>query len=653
MKNIIKKSVFTLLILSLSLLSVFFCTATIKSETNMVFADNALNSQQVDVSIFIRKPTYSVFLDGKYYFIDESDKFLKAFNEENSSFESKYLDLSSFEIAHASFFGNSWYLLVLEESQNKVIKINLETFEIVENFEVSVEKDYTSFFARDVVFEESTYTLLTFSSVNKNPKVSLIDSQNEIQQTLVLQFDSSSVMSGLLNTISYQDASGKLFFVFVYRNQIAHCAISSLSALEELASKTIQSITNTPIPNDMSDPHILNVGFVKVDSTNYFAICYSNENVETIRIYSFNFDALTDSLTYIESDYSCMNSKYLTFNNEYFTYANTEAQLLHLNKIWKDADERLLIQQNPPIDNPNYEINYFDSENFIYKETNSNTMLYEEPWGSNPISLDSFGSNIIPKNVDVIQIGTAKISKNNEIISDYDYCLYTYENYNYCGFIKNSSLSEKDEISPSEAGYKTRSSIWPRTTLYSLPTTVTHGKIGKDNCNLVSKRLMIIEDNSEIEVIDVLKMYYANETQMIKVRVNGSEIGYIDANCIRDPATINEFVITNATIKNDGTIIYLSASLDATTLTFTLDKGKNVRINGARNTKTGFTSITFNDEYGNEFSGYIETDYIKADAWSTLQIIGCVLIAINIGLLILILLYRKNHLGNRGQKINN
>jgi len=108
---------------------------------------------------------------------------------------------------------------------------------------------------------------------------------------------------------------------------------------------------------------------------------------------------------------------------------------------------------------------------------------------------------------------------------------------------------------------------------------------------------------------------------------------------------------TNATIKNDGTTVYLSPSVDSTVLSFKLDAGKNVRINGKRNTKTGFTSITFNDEYGNEYSGYIETDYIKSDSWSTLQIVGCVLIAINIGLLILILIYRNKHLGNRGQKI--
>ena len=76
-----------------------------------------------------------------------------------------------------------------------------------------------------------------------------------------------------------------------------------------------------------------------------------------------------------------------------------------------------------------------------------------------------------------------------------------------------------------------------------------------------------------------------------------------------------------------------------------------MRINGARNTKSGFTNITFNDEFGVEYSGYIETDYLKADAWSTLQIVGCILIAINIGLLILILVFRNQHLGSQGQKL--
>ena len=60
--------------------------------------------------------------------------------------------------------------------------------------------------------------------------------------------------------------------------------------------------------------------------------------------------------------------------------------------------------------------------------------------------------------------------------------------------------------------------------------------------------------------------------------------------------------------------------------------------------------ITFNDEYGNEFTGYILTDSLGSDSWTTMQIIGCILIAINIGLLILILKFKKNSIGLNGSK---
>ena len=56
---------------------------------------------------------------------------------------------------------------------------------------------------------------------------------------------------------------------------------------------------------------------------------------------------------------------------------------------------------------------------------------------------------------------------------------------------------------------------------------------------------------------------------------------------------------------------------------------------GKRDTQTGFTKIKFNDEFGNEFEGYIKTESIQSDAWSQLQIIGSILIAINTGILIL------------------
>ena len=76
-------------------------------------------------------------------------------------------------------------------------------------------------------------------------------------------------------------------------------------------------------------------------------------------------------------------------------------------------------------------------------------------------------------------------------------------------------------------------------------------------------------------------------------------------------------------------------------------------IEGKRDTKTGFTFIRYNDEYGNELTGYIATDYIESNSWTTMQIIGCILIAINVGLLILILIFKKNHIGKDGQRYQN
>ena len=99
-------------------------------------------------------------------------------------------------------------------------------------------------------------------------------------------------------------------------------------------------------------------------------------------------------------------------------------------------------------------------------------------------------------------------------------------------------------------------------------------------------------------------------------------------------------------------MVYLTAQENSPVI-YRLNKNYRVRINGTRDIKTGYTSITFNDEYGNEFTGYIKTDTVGADSWSTLQIIGCVLIAINSGLLILILLFRKHKIGKNGTKFLN
>ena len=659
MKKFIRNFVFCLLFLSISAMSLFFNIDSKKQSKVFASEPKALeNSLLSDVSIFIRKPTYSVLHDKKLYFLDEADKLLKSYDTENHIFDSEYLDLSNYTIIDAAFFNGSIYILVSEITVNKVVKINLSpTLSIDSNFNVSIEKDYSSFFIDDITFDDKDYTLLAYTAIGKNSKVTIIDNEETSQQTFELKFNQSDenhamVMNGLKDTIFYQDNTGRLYIVFVCVSEIAYYPITSYSSLTQLSGEStfMQTLSHTTIPNySFSELNIIDVEFAKIGETDYLAISLSditNYSSQHIQVYSFDFGSGSDTIKYL-TNYTCKNAEYLIFNKDHYSFVDKDNQKLFFTKIWTEQPglEVLYRSSETEIDNPSYKIDYYNTDEFIYKKTENRLPLFEDPWGAN-------STNFINANSNIIIIGKAKLVGSEIEINDYDYCLYTNNDRNYYGFVKNELLLDKAEISPEKAGYKPRVSIWPRTTLYSLPTTITGGKIGGDSSPLTPEKICVIEDNSEIKVIDVLKNYVANNIQMIKVRVNGTQEGYIDAKCIREPSDVKNFVITNATIKNDDTTVYLSASSEASTLSFKLNKGKNVRINGKRDTKTGFTSITFNDEYGNEFSGYIETDYIKSDSWSTLQIVGCVLIAINIGLLVLILLYKKNHLGNRGQKID-
>lgn len=674
MRNYIKNLMCSLLILTLSVMSMYFCVSK-NFSNNLSFADSnsdlhsSTSQNQTEISIFIRKPTYSIFYSNKIFFIDEADNLLKSYNTGTHLFDSEYLDLSEYEIIDASFVDKYLYILTTGDTQNFVVKIDLSTLSVISDFNLSINNTYTSFFAQKATFDSKDYTILTYSVCGNNPAISVINDTDKTTETFELKFeenneDHNEIKTGLKETLSIQETNEQLHILFVYYYKIAHFSVDSIDDLKALSdeSSIIQSLTHTAIPNESSDLTqfvIKNVSFAKIDSKDYLAFSFCNTtNSQHLRLYSFKFGGPTETIKY-ETSADCKNSEWLMFNNDYYTYVDDAEQKLFFTKITIDTSgsETTYEKEYNVIDNPEYQITYFLDEEFEYKETTTLTNLYDDPWGA------KFETKI-GSGVDIIKIGEAKLVSNGYKISDYDYCLYTHKNLhgndvNNCGFIKNTDLKLKSDISPKEAGYKEIDgkcivTVWPKTTLYSLPTIVT-GTIGKANndgtYSLISKALLNIEDSTPVEILSVLSNYYANNTQMIKVRINNSEIGYIDSNCIRNPSDVKDFVITNATIKNNNTTVYLSPSIDSTTLSFKLNAGKNVRINGKRNTTTGFTSITFNDEYGNEYSGYIETDYIKSDSWSTLQIVGCVLIAINIGLLILILIYKKNHLGSRGQKI--
>lgn len=632
-------------------------------------------STTTDVSIFIREPTYSVVYNNKIYFIDSGDKLLKIYDINEAEFDSNYVDLAGLNILDVCICNSSLYLLVNKTNYNTVVEIKLDNLTKYE-FDSQIQLDAiynilhvtnTSLKDNEGDAEDSKkYFLFTFSSSNYNvkSKVALLTEDFNMVSgfPIEIDFDDTSNSTNLIKTLNFVDSDGKTYLLFVYNTKIIYYSVNYLSSLSDLKDQKITNKSFT-IPSSSGETQegtglsqnesIVEACITTFGEKSYLAISYKDieDNSECLRLYSFNLNAGTDTqVRAFELEIECFNTRYALVNEDYVAFSSTQEQTLNYIKF-NSSDSAITTTVSQPIENPSCEVTYISMENFEYKKVNTVTDIFENPWGASSGIPVGIGAN-------VIKIGSAHLSNGTQI-ADYDYCMYTSSDGNKFGYIKNEYLDLLPQKTLSEAGYKTSrdsngnvhayASIWPNSSLYSLPTTFCSGKIGSSD--LVAERIMQIENNSFVEILDVLGGYEANNMTMIKVKVNDNEVGFIEARCVRNPAETVDFVITNATIKNDNTKVYLSASSDATTLPFTLNSGKTVRINGKRDTKTGFTSITFNDEYGNEFTGYIETDYIKADSWSTLQIVGCILIAINLGLLILILIFKKNHLGSHGQKV--
>lgn len=689
MKNSLKKTFITffsiccLVVGSLAgLFSALKSSKLFVSQETYAEHSSATASTSTGVSIFIREPTYSFSLGGKIFFIDDADKLLKSYKlateTESGGFESNYLNLGQYEILDVCLCGNDLFMLVNtnDNNFNSVIKVTLNDDLDEEAINLKLEQCYDRFCVSSTQFDSVNYLFFTFTcsntSLEKNCSFTLfncstseflVDASSETSEIepKPISFSGSFVdyTKNILKATLFSTSTQNYIF-FLYENAVIYYKINALSDLVNLS--TISEIGTFEVENfSLENETIIKSCFLNVGDTTYLSSFYlktnGNETTEIIKVFSISFSSVSDPSSENELtkvlEVDCTNLKFASICGDCLSFSNSNLQTIYHAKFSLSPTGTLQLGSTKNINNPDYRLQFLTANEFIYKNVNTNTELFDNPWGA-------YSDVEIEQNSNIIKIGFAQLTDAGQTqICDYDYCMFTNSSGNHFGFVKNEYLDTLPEKTLKDAGYKVikdengiehaKVSIWPNSSLYSLPTTFCSGTIGVSE--LVAERVMQIEDNSLIEILDVLGEYQANNVKMLKVKVNDNQIGYIEARCIRTPADIVNFIVTNATIKNDNTKVYLSANSDATILPFTLNSGKNVRINGKRDTKTGFTSITFNDEFGNEFSGYIETDYVKADAWSTLQIVGCVLIAINIGLLILILIFKKNHLGSHGQKV--
>ncbi len=613
-------------------------------------------------STFIHSPTYSVIYHNNVFFFDEYDNKIKKYSFDDSALEENTLDISSLgEIIDVCYIDE--YIFALSKTNNNQLDllnitiIDLTDFSIEKTIELeSLSIKYKNISICDI---DSDYLISLSPSENEDSLspmvITLNKSSLETTNNCAIQID-ESVLNSLFNLSIIKSAGtneNDVYLVLTFEKNIYFfgTVLEKLTAESSITIDISKSSLSENLDTTNQNVELVDVNTISINNNLMFLITYNTteDSGETIvgtysSLYNYSID-VTDELKSFNSEL-----RLTTYGNKYITTANScllyplknEQQIVYTeitynseNKVYSDTTPK------PYIKNPNISHNYYLENDFKYAITNKSTILLTTtPWALNN------ENNVTLENAkDIIVIGKGKISGENSVIEGFEYCMITTEDKNIKGFIKTEDLSLKDEILVDNYDYKVFK-VQPKTNLYSLPTTIEEFGI-TDTLN--SRIITQIEENSKVELIDAICKYKSNEKIMLKVKVNNNEVGYIEFDRIIKPSDANNFVITNASIKSDNTYIYLNSS-NSSPIICTLNKGYRIRINGPRNTETGFTSITFNDEYGNEFTGYILTDAVGSDSWTTLQIIGCILIAINVGLLILILRFKKKNIGNDGSK---
>lgn len=651
MRKILFSSKIKGIVLSLMMLIMFAVTPTLCALTangfGIISAATNYEAKTVNYSVFIHKPTYSVEYDKKFFFIDEFDGYLKAYDTEANQFSRiSDIDLSALgEIQSVTFTQKFLIIFSSLDESCQISVIDLSKAEIVGTITHENLKSGSKIHAKVVSDESDTKIAIIVKPetiVTDSPAMVIfatLPEEGEFSSTChPLSFGDglNSVLSKLEALLITPTADNNYYIIYVGNHSANYTKITEA----QIQSGNINSFVM--VSGGLDALPVLSANIMENDEKTYILVSYDGSETENQNSYTKVYQlkpedatgTLEDTGIRFESEKGDCNEFMLVSDNGTI-FPNQENQTLCKVEINFNEKSSTAI---PPISNPELIINYFEEENFCYMQTISEAQILSSPWSPEPITT-------VPNGTDVIFLGVGQIDGTETKIEDFNYCLYTTGDKNYLGYISVDALIKKQTIPLDEYPLKVFKVI-PNSNLYSLPTTVCGDQITD---NLFSALVSKVRDNSRVEVLDAICGYKVDGTEMLKVKVNGTEVGYIKRTDVIEPNDKIKFVITNCSIKSDGTNIYIDPDTSSTII-YQLNSGSRVRINGARNTSTGFTYITFNDEYGNEFSGYIVTDYIVTDSWTTLQIIGLILIAINIGLLVLIIYFRNNRIGKDGQK---
>lgn len=430
----------------------------------------------------------------------------------------------------------------------------------------------------------------------------------------ISKFAVNDDFSGQFIDMYVTTVNSELFIILQTQNQICSLTIDVNNIQPEYGNS--KSITGV-------DPsEILNISNIEYNSSSCLAILTSSD----LQLYNLNIETAIVNLEKIQdktidfSEYSITSS-----------YGDNSTYVISLNqtqslKIYDFNDQGSSFYSEFEIVNPNVSVRMFDKTEFTYHTVLRSGNILLQPFNKTTIfDTEKNQSIYLEEGTNIVVIGEG-IFDNGTVVYGWNYCMYSINASNYYGYVLSSNLNEL--TAPEQPFNKNYVTTIAYTKLYSMPSKIV------DNLN--NNEIKEIPTSSRLEVLSDLNNYSSFNTNYLLVKVNNDSIGFIDRDRIIDSADTSDRVIPNATVMRNNSEIFTSTDNNKEII-LTLNKGARVKVIGKRDTITNYTKVTFNDDEGNEYTGYIYTYNLEADTWSMLQIIGMFLVVLNIILLIVII----------------
>ena len=598
---------------------------TSPSPVGLVYANPSINNhsvatlttneqEQIAKSSLLFSPSCITAMGDTIVVYDEFDGYLKFFdldfNFQHSLETGKVLSLSNANNLIFVLTDTPEVLVIDNQSKSIVTKITKDERDT--EFELTDAKKIFAYKEND----EKVYVLVSkYNSTQKN-SFELYTLNYETTWSFEnsrLSIDKTRVnIDGEVESIFVCESNevNKLNIIFTHQNKVS---FFSISPEEKAASNYVLTNLYTS-----SSEAVYNFVEVIYNTVSYYALTENN------KLYLLSFSTTPsyhlNKLSYVyEDNYGQLNNCHCTaLNNKIYYCDKTNSQINVVEfkgtKLAKSGE-----LTNKPITLSN-----LATQNYKFYALTNQTKLLESPFNLQSGTMLNQGAHVCE---------ISEINIDGAVLNDFVYCLYTNNGNNYYGYIEKNKL----ELLVSTYN-QTSVTVYSQTPIYKLPSKA----INDANNSILTTPI----DSTRFNVIpsNCNNTYTGDNTKFIMIEIDENEVGFVDIT--RTTTYVGEtkvMVTNNATIKKDVKV-YSANSTDSPIID-TILKGNRVKVVGKTDKQTKLIKIVYNNQNGEEITGYIHAESVSTDGWSVLQIVGLVLIFFNI-LFLGILLYIRKKINN-------